>query len=470
MTLRTRLMLSYSLIVVICLSIAAGSVTVLLQGYKDQVSLTRLGDMARPISVQIRSLLRGQTSLAEIWANAQEQAQNNNVYILFVDNKGDLLRAIYPDENNSQTFIVPKGLPHGISATTQGMFKTSGGEKFIYSAYPLGKSNPLLSLKADTLVLCQKQTKTGVILAGLLRPFIWAGIIALLVSILLAFLVARSVYYPVQRLSRAAENIAQGKYDEEVPVSGPEEIRGLALAFNQMAGKIKNSQQQLRHFVADVSHQLKSPLTSIQGFAQAMIDGTASDVETKNKAAGIIVDESKRMIRQVNELLELSRMQAGVVKMDRENVNIQDILNQCLDIFSLRVEEKKICIKNSFGYSGVVMGDADRLEDVFCNLLDNAIKNTLSQGVIQVITQKSKGDNLEVIIADSGPGIPPEQIPYVFDRFQASSGLRTGFGLGLAIAREIVLAHGGKIEVTSSPGEGAKFSVTLPHISSESTS
>jgi two-component system OmpR family sensor kinase len=462
MTLRTRLMLSYILIVVICLSIAAGSVTVLLQGYKDQVSLTRLGDMARPISVQIRSLLRGQTALPEIWANAQEQAQNNEVYILFVDSKGNLLRAIYPDENNSQAFMVPDGLPHGISVATQGIFKTSGGEKFIYSAYPLGKANPLLALKADTLVLCQKQTGAAAILAGLLGPFIWAGIIALLISILLAFLVARSVYRPVQRLSRAAENIAQGKYDEEVPLSGPEEIRGLALAFNQMAGKIKNSQQQLRHFVADVSHQLKSPLTSIQGFAQAMIDGTASDVETKNKAAGIIVDESKRMIRQVNDLLELSRMQAGVVRIDRESVNIQDILNQCQDIFALRVEEKKICIKNSFGHSGVVMGDADRLEDVFCNLLDNAIKNTPSQGVIQVITQKSKGENLEVIIADSGPGIPPEQIPYVFDRFQPSSALRTGFGLGLAIAREIVLAHGGKIEVTSSPGEGAKFTVTLP--------
>jgi signal transduction histidine kinase len=112
--------------------------------------------------------------------------------------------------------------------------------------------------------------------------------------------------------------------------------------------------------------------------------------------------------------------------------------------------------------SGVVTGDADRLEDVFNNLLDNAIKNTPQYGEIRIITRPGENHSLNITIADSGPGIPPEQIPYVFDRFQQSSGLRSGFGLGLAIAREIVLNHGGRIAVASNPGEGTQFTVTLP--------
>jgi signal transduction histidine kinase len=280
------------------------------------------------------------------------------------------------------------------------------------------------------------------ILAGLVSPFAWAAVIALLISLLLAFWMSRSFYRPIQRFSKAAENIAHGHYDERVPVSGTQEIKRLAVSFNDMAARVKESQQQLRHFVADVSHQLKSPLTSIQGFAQAVLDGTASNEETRHKAMSIIADESKRMIRQVNELLELSRMQAGQVKLSREPVKLTNHLEVARE----------------------VSGDIDRLEDVFNNLLDNAIKNTPSQGEINITAREGPDHSVNVIIEDDGAGIPPEQIPYVFDRFQESSGLRSGFGLGLAIAREIVLGHGGRIEVFSQPGEGARFTVILPAV------
>lgn len=461
MTLRTRLILSYLLIVILCLGIAGVSVSVLLQNYRDQVVMTRLDDMTRPIYTQIRSLLRGQTTLSEAWTNVQEQAQNNNVYIIFVDDKGNIIREASPNNTNQQ-FSVPDGLPHGISQPAHGVFSTVSGQKFVYSAYPLGRIADPQSTRPQTLVLCQPQGSLAIILAGVIGPFIWAGLIALIISLVLAFFMARSVYLPVQRLSKAALNIAQGHYDEAVPVTGTAETKGLANSFNEMAAKIKESQQQLRHFVADVSHQLKSPLTSIQGFAQAILDGTANDEETKLKATRIIVDESKRMIRQVNELLELSRMQAGQVKLNKEPVDIKELLLHCQDIFVLRLDEKKITLKNQFESKANVIGDADRLEDVFSNLLDNAIKNTPPQGEIQVTSHNNHDHTLEITIADNGPGIPPEQIPHVFDRFQQSAGLRSGFGLGLAIAREIVLAHGGQIKVSSSPGEGAKFTVILP--------
>ncbi len=459
MSLRTRLILSFSLIIVLCLGISAVSVSVVLQNYRDQVILMRLDDMTRPISTQIKNLIKGQTTLVQVWTSVQQLAKDNNTYILLVDDKGDLLREASPD--NSQPVEVPNGLPHGISQASHGIFTTSSGQKFVFSAYPLGRAVDTVPPRPQTLVLCQPRSDLAFVIVGVINPFIWAGIIALLISLALAFFLARSVYRPIQRLSTAASNIALGKYDEAVPIAGPEEVKRLAASFNEMADKVKASNQQLRHFVADVSHQLKSPLTSIQGFAQAILDGTAGDEETKLKAARIIEDESRRMIRQVNELLDLSRMQAGQVKMRKEPVDIKEILLHSQEIFALRVEEKKIKLKNNLGPSALVSGDEDRLEDVFSNLLDNAIKNTPQQGEIEVLLQ-NQGDFAEVIIADSGPGVPPEQLPHVFERFQQSSGLRTGSGLGLAIAREIVLAHGGRIEVTSNPGEGARFRVTLP--------
>ncbi len=461
MSLRTRLILSYVLIIVICLGIAGVSLSVVLQNYRDRVAMTQLDAMTRPIYVQVRDLLRGQTTLLDVWTSVQQQAQDNNAYILFIDDRGNLLRQASPVPS-AQTLSAPDGFPHGISQPAHGIFTTSTGQKFIYSAYPLGKAMDMLLPRTQTLVLCQPRGTVATILAGIINPFIWAGVIALLASMILAIFMARSVYRPIQSLSKAAGDIAQGKYDEAIPVTGTGEIKGLALSFNEMAARVKESQQHLRHFVADVSHQLKSPLTSIQGFAQAMLDGTASDEATRQKATRIIVDESKRMIKQVNELLELSRMQAGQVKMSREAVDVREMLLRCQEIFALRLEEKKISVQNQIGPLPVITGDADRIEDVFSNLLDNAIKNTPLQGEIQIAGHSLEDKAVEVTISDSGPGIPPEQIPHVFERFQQSGGMRSGFGLGLAIAREIVLAHRGEIKVSSSPGEGATFSVTLP--------
>ena len=461
MSLRTRLILSYVLIIVICLGIAGVSLSVVLQNYRDRVAMTQLDAMTRPIYVQVRDLLRGQTTLLDVWTSVQQQAQDNNAYILFIDDRGNLLRQASPIPS-AQTLSAADGFPHGISQPAHGIFTTSTGQKFIYSAYPLGKAMDTLLPRTQTLVLCQPRGTVATILAGIINPFIWAGVIALLASLILAIFMARSVYRPIQTLSKAAGYIAQGKYDEPVPVKGTGEIQGLAVSFNEMAARVKESQQHLRHFVADVSHQLKSPLTSIQGFAQAMLDGTASDEATRQKATRIIVDESKRMIKQVNELLELSRMQAGQVKMSRETVDVRELLLRCQEIFALRLEEKKISVQNQIGPLPVITGDADRLEDVFSNLLDNAIKNTPLQGEIGIASRSLEGKAVEVTISDSGPGIPPEQIPHVFERFQQSAGMRSGFGLGLAIAREIVLAHRGDIKVSSSPGEGATFTVTLP--------
>jgi two-component system sensor histidine kinase ResE len=214
--------------------------------------------------------------------------------------------------------------------------------------------------------------------------------------------------------------------------------------------------------VADVSHQLKSPLTSIHGFAQALLDGTASDATARQRAATIISDESKRMKRQVDELLELARMQAGQLKMEREKVNINELLEHCREVFEVQAEEKQIKVKIYAELLLPCSGDFDRLEQAFSNILDNAIKNSPEGDEIKIIGRNVDNRVVEVRVLDNGTGIPPEQLLHLFERFYQSGGVRSGYGLGLAIAKEIVTTHGGTIEAKSEPGEGAEFIIRLP--------
>lgn len=464
MSLRTRLIASYTLIVILCLSIVAVAVSVMMQGYRDRFVMARLDDMTRPIYVQVSSLIRGQASLNEVWTNLEEQAQKTGVYILLVDGEGNIVRQVSPQGNLKQRSIElpPGGLFDGLSKPYHGTYVASNGQTFIFAAYPFGRLlDPRKQSDIEALVLSMPRSGTLAIWTSLVLPFLRAGLIALGISVVIAIFLARSVYRPIQRVTEAAEKMAQGQYDQEVLVAGPKEVKGLAVSFNQMARQVKLSEQRLRYFVADVSHQLRNPLTSIRGFARAILDGTAKDPATRLRAAQVIEDESKRMMRQVDELLELSRMQSGQIQMVRETIDIKELLEHCQEIFTIRAEEKNLLLRTEIEPLMPVVGDMDRLEQVFSNLLDNALKNSPTGGKVRIIGRKTGTDSVQIIIADSGPGIPPEQLPHVFERFYQASGVRTGAGLGLAIAKEIVLAHGGKIEASSVPGEGTEFIVRL---------
>lgn len=459
-----RLILSFALVVVLCLGTVAVAMAVALQSIRDNYSMEQLANMARPIYVQVLSLARGDETWRNLVSDLEEQVSNNNIYILLADRNSRIVRHISPEGEELQMTQLPvENLPEVGAKPTQGTFQAPDGRTFVYTSYHIGRLfTGQVFTNFETLTLAVPRSGALSILAGLFGPFLRVGLIALAVSIVIAFFIARSVYLPVRRVTEAADKISEGDYDQKVPLEGPREIRTLALHFNEMAGKVKESQMQLRHFVADVSHQLRTPLTSIRGFAQAILDGTAQDSEAREKAAGVIEDESKRMIKQVNELLELSRMQSGQLEISRELVDVKELLLHCQEVFSLRAEETGIQLRTDIEPLVPVYGDEDRLEQVFSNLLDNALKNTPQGGEILVTGRNREDNTVEIVFSDTGPGIPPEQLPYVFERFYQASGLRSGFGLGLAIVREIITRHDGEISVKSEPGEGTRFIISLP--------
>lgn len=460
MSFREKLFATYTMVIVICLAMVGIAAAVVLPHYRDRLAMDRLDNMARPISVEVRSLAVVQTPLATLFSNLETQAQKNNVYIMLISNDGQVVRQITP--GLAQPLTVTGGLPHNVSNPVQGSLTTSSHKVFLYAAYPIERLQAALIDPGDAVLLAMPRPGSLAILSGLVIPLLIGGVAALLVSLLVAVVLARSISRPLNTVTDAAGKIAEGDYRHVVPEQGTREMVGLARSFNRMTEEVMKSQQQLRHFVADVSHELKTPLTSIQGFTQALIDGTAGDEQTKSRAANVINSEAKRMRRQVDELMELSRMQSGQFKMARDPLDLAEVINRCREMFEGVARDKGVKIRSGIAASLIVMGDADRLEQLFTNLLDNAIKNTQSGGEVRVDASKSAEGFVEARIGDNGPGIPNDQLPNVFERFYQVTGVRTGVGLGLAIAKEIVLAHEGSIEARSRPGEGAEFIVRLP--------
>ncbi len=347
---------------------------------------------------------------------------------------------------------------------TQGRYADATGRSWLYVAQPLGDgrslvvSAPRLSLSAVTV---------GAVLEGLPGPFLAAAGLALMISLILAWLLARWISEPLRKMAAAARQVAAGDFDVRIPLAGPAEAQAVAATFNDMVREVNDSHQVQREFVANVSHELKTPLTSIQGFAQAIKDGTAADPAQRQRAAQIIFDESDRLRRLVEALLDLARLEAGQVAFARQPVELGEILKRVADQQGLSAAKAGVSIQRDWPPSlPVLIGDGDRLSQVFINLVDNAIQHSPPGGKILIQADAGAG-RVRVSVADQGAGIRPEDQKRIFERFYQvdkarPGGVGRGTGLGLSISREIVSAHGGEIKVDSAPGQGARFSVELP--------
>src|SRR6266487_1274123 len=300
----------------------------------------------------------------------------------------------------------------------------------------------------------------------LLLPIVEGGLIALLLSLVLAFALSRWVADPLQQVVFAARN-----YPSEAmkPVSpyGPHEVQDLTRAFNSMIVRVHNSQKSQRDFVANVSHELKTPLTSIQGFAQAILDDTADTPAERKQAAQIIYDESGRMHRMALDLLDLARLEAGTADLRMSSVDMGALLRNIVEKFTRQALKAGIVLQLDIPENlPALTGDGDRLAQVFTNLVDNALKFTPMGGQV-TISAVNTGTEMEISTTDTGIGIPNEALPRLFDRFyqvdfSRAGGERHGAGLGLAIVQEIVQAHDGRISVRSEVGHGTTFVIHLP--------
>lgn len=296
----------------------------------------------------------------------------------------------------------------------------------------------------------------------LLEPLLRSAIIGGIVAFILAIFLTRSITRPLLALAKSAQYVAKGQFTEEVPETGPSEIKQVAGAFNRMTGEVLSAQQSQREFMANVSHDLKTPLTSIHGYSQAIMDGATKD---PSKAAKIIHEEAERLTRMVDELTDLARLQAGRLSMKLTPLDVNDIVTAIAERLSLSAEKKNIELEVQSVPLPTIAGDGDRLVQVLTNLIGNAIKYTPAGGKILVETGIRNG-GVEIIVRDNGIGIPSDDLAHIFDRFyqvDKSRGPKRGTGLGLAITQEIVQSHGGTIHINSAGvNQGTSVTVWLP--------
>ncbi len=244
------------------------------------------------------------------------------------------------------------------------------------------------------------------------------------------------------------------------------DVRGIVAVLHDIT-KEKRLESLRREFVANVSHELRSPLSLLQGYVEALSDGLAEDEEQRQKYLNILLDETLRLRRLVNDLLDLTQLETGNINMKLEKIAVGDLVYRVTGRFQPLFEEQHKNIITSIPEDlPLIMGDEDKLQQVLVNLLDNAIKYTPQHGTVRV-TAFYGISGVEISVADSGPGIPSEELSYIWERFYKVDKSRTretegGTGLGLAIAKNIVRAHGGEVSATSEPGKGAKFTFNIP--------
>lgn len=294
-------------------------------------------------------------------------------------------------------------------------------------------------------------------------------LIAVLISVIAVYYTTSRMTKPFMEINEIVQRYSKGDFSARIPISSTEEATQLAVSFNVMADQLKDLEATRRSFVANVSHELRSPLTSMKGFLEAMQDGTIGPEEYE-KYIGIVLSETRRMATMVNDLLDLARIESGKTALRLEVFDINELIRRTLLTFEARIYEKHMEAEVKFAQDvSHVEADNAQISQVLRNLIDNAIKYSQGSTKIRIATYAMRRE-VYVSIQDFGQGIPEEDIPHVFDRFYKVEKAHTptkqsGTGLGLSIVKRIIDQHGQTITLKSAKGKGSTFTFTLKRVS-----
>jgi len=483
-SLRIRLIVTYALIALLSLAIGGAAFLVLLRGYQQERDVARLREHTLFIAAVMQSpqARAAQLTPAELFSVVRSYAEELNLRLLLADSRWMVVEDSEGSLIGRQLDPPQRPLRGSMEI---GWFQEAGRPRMLFVATPV-----LLNTQRggpQWYVLLVAARPRGMLDAWIeLAPHLGrAALFALAGSVLVALAMARLILRPIRSLTEASEAIARGNYVQRIDHTGPDEIGRLAEAFNRMAQEVARSQQMLRDFLANVSHELKTPLTSIQGFSQAMLDGALQTRDEFASAAQIINGEAARMRRLVDDLLFLSKVESGQIPMNRRPIDLGPFLEACVQRLRWQASQREVrivCDLNGGQPVLPVEADPDRLEQACVNLLENAIRHATPGSEITVRARltavpdqapggertRQQGRRLAIAISvhNYGDVIPPEDLPRIFERFYQVDKSRTrrseGSGLGLAIVKEIVQAHGGAVQATSDAVHGTELTIILP--------
>jgi signal transduction histidine kinase len=303
----------------------------------------------------------------------------------------------------------------------------------------------------------------------LVPPILLSGSAGLLLAIIATLLLSRAFTHPLHDLRKAAEDIAAGNYSRRVAATGGDEVGVVGQAFNRMAEAVERARAQQRAFLANVSHELKTPLTSLIGFSQALMDGSLHTDQEKLRAATILNEEAQRVLRMSQELLDLARVESGQITLNPHPVDLGGQLEQEIEIVRTRAQARSLALQLAVPSTlPPVQADPDRLHQILENLLDNAVKYAPEGTEVRISAEAGPNGAVTAVVRNQvgSPAPDPERM---FDRFYRGDPSRSssagGVGLGLAISRELAIAQEGSLQAELGAGGSLYLKLALPAVS-----
>jgi two-component system sensor histidine kinase BaeS len=425
-SLRTRLFRAIALIVLLCVALTFAVGLVLTRRAVDAATLNDVAHQADLVAGSQRTAFSPFTHLPELLPYFERQHET------YLTNGGALPK--------SAQAALKRGKP--VNGTV-----SLNGHDFFFAARRV-KGKPFVLLRPRSSATAR------------LTPFAYSLLIAALVSgalaALAAFLLARRIARPVHRVAEAARSLARGTRPEPVPVEGAAELATLAIAFNDLADQLGRAREAEKSFLLSVSHELKTPLTSIRGYAEAL----AEDAVDPSVAAETLRAEAGRLERLVHDLLDLARMNRSTFDVRREPLELGDAALEAVRRYEPLAQTLGVTLEARLDAPAQVLGDEDRVQQVIGNLVENALRVTPAGGGVRVCVERAA-----VRVEDDGPGLEPDELARAFERFYLHSRYgkdrKVGTGLGLAIVKELTQAMGGTVEVDSGPDRPTTFTVRL---------
>ena len=336
-------------------------------------------------------------------------------------------------------------------------------EAMVVHAYPLADDGQVWGV----LLICADSSDWRDLRDSTVQVIVAASLWVMLAALIATYFITERIVTPLKEMSRAAKSFAAGKFDVRVPVHGNDEVADLARAMNNMAQSLEALDNMRTSFMANVSHDLRTPMTTISGFIDGILDGVIP-ADQQTYYLGIVSEEVKRLSRLVSQLLDLSRIQAGDRKFVSAPFDICEVSRLILISFEQKIDQKRLDVEFECEQENMyVFADRDAMYQIVYNLVDNAVKFSKERGVLRIsLDTVKKGQKVRIRVYNQGQGIAKEDLPYVFERFYKSDKSRgldkKGVGLGLYISKTIVEAHNESITVDSVHGEWCEFTFTLP--------
>jgi signal transduction histidine kinase len=470
-SLQFKLILAFMSLVVAALFLSGALFVFLSQDKEEQRALDHSVAAAPTIHGGfLLHLLQGD-SLSELETYVRDAAEASDVRILMIDESGQVIVDTKNALTGEQVPLPFEGQDAPNSFRVGGRYESwrpeagSPASDLILVAPSPGQLPIEGGPRGQALVLPYRlvvavtEASIGRAWLGLLPGLAIAAAIALPVAVALAVVTARYITGPLNRLTAAAHQMAEGTFDVDLPGSRGDEVGQLTQAFSGMATRVGDTYQQMRILVANVSHDVRTPLSSIRGFAQALRSGVMQGEAESRRAGEVIYDEAERLVSRLNDLIFLSELESGQAVLHREELNLRTLLDGVLGRLAPPAERKDGEVFLDVNQGITLSADRAKLERTLENLLGNARKFTPPGGEVRVraYVDEAGGNKVCIEIANSAPDVEAEELPHLFERFyrrdRAGSGKSSGTGLGLPIARDLIELHGGTLEATLHDGD-----------------